>query len=168
LWAVLARVSYSEWIVLAKMVNFSPDATLHERFALVLHCTAREWRRAVDRRLKYLGVSQAQWMVIANIARADHPLSQSELADLLAVEGATVVSMIDRLVGAGFVLRVGSSSDRRVKHIVLTDVGKQMHDSVETEALNVRQLLLSRIDAEELERATELLERLLVELTILA
>ena len=48
------------------------------------------WRQAVDRCQVFLGVSQASWMTIAMAAQARRPLSQSELADRLAVEGATV------------------------------------------------------------------------------
>jgi len=133
---------------------------LNERFALALHATAREWRRAIDRRLKYLGVSQASWMTIATAARSPEPLSQSELADRLAVEGATIVAMIDRLVRAGLVLREGSHTDRRVKYIVLTDAGKQLHDAVQAEARAVRETLLAGIAREDLLKATQLLEQL--------
>jgi len=82
---------------------------IEERFSDALHSTSRSWRQAVDRRLKYLGVSQASWMTIAIAATARSPLSQSELADKLAVEGATMVAMIDRLVKAGLILREAST-----------------------------------------------------------
>ena len=89
-------------------------ADLEERFADALHGTARSWRLAVDRRLKNLGVSQASWMTIAVAAKARSPLSQSELADRLGVEGATMVSMVDRLVKAGLIVRQPSKTDRRI------------------------------------------------------
>ena len=44
---------------------------LQERFSTALHNTARAWRQAVDRRLKFLGVSQASWMTIAVAAKAE-------------------------------------------------------------------------------------------------
>src|SRR5258707_15386785 len=65
---------------------------LEERFSGALHNASRAWRQALDRRLKYLGVSQASWMTIAVAAKARAPLSQSELADRLGVEGATMVA----------------------------------------------------------------------------
>src|SRR6202161_3883785 len=91
---------------------------LDERFSSALHSSSRAWRQALDRRLKYLGVSQASWMTIAVAAKAHAPLSQSELAERLGVEGATMVAMVDRLVKAGFVLREPSTTERRVKRIV--------------------------------------------------
>jgi MarR family transcriptional regulator for hemolysin len=133
---------------------------LDERFSSALHSTSRAWRQAVDRRLKYLGVSQASWMTIAVAARARTPLSQSELADCLGVEGATMVAMVDRLVKAGLVIREPSTSDRRIKRVVLTQAGNVLYDKVRKEAAAFRKELLANIDPKTLLVATELLERL--------
>jgi MarR family transcriptional regulator, transcriptional regulator for hemolysin len=135
-----------------------PD--LEERFADALHSTARAWRQVVDRRLKSLGLSQASWMTIAVAAKARAPLSQSELADRLGVEGATMVAMVDRLVKAGLVVRQASKTDRRVKRVVLTDAGNRLFETVRAVAADVRRGLLADIDAKKLALATELLETL--------
>jgi MarR family transcriptional regulator for hemolysin len=133
---------------------------LEERFSDALHSTSRSWRQAVDRRLKYLGVSQASWMTIAIAAKARSPLSQSELADKLGVEGATMVAMIDRLVKAGLVNREGSTTDRRVKRVVLTAAGMKVYEKVKAEAVALRRDLLANTDQKKLLLATELLEGL--------
>src|ERR1700677_3404021 len=96
---------------------------IEERFAEALHGAARAWRQAVDRRLKPSGVSQASWAALAVASAAAVPLSQSELAERLGVEGATTVAMVDRLVRAGFVERQPSKTDRRVNRVVVTDTG---------------------------------------------
>jgi MarR family transcriptional regulator, transcriptional regulator for hemolysin len=133
---------------------------LEERFSGALHNTSRAWRQALDRRLKYLGVSQASWMTIAVAAKAPGPLSQSELADRLGVEGATMVAMVDRLVRAGLVMREPSTTDRRVKRVVLTQAGNLLYDKVRAEAAAFRKDLLADIDPKKLLAATELLEGL--------
>jgi MarR family transcriptional regulator, transcriptional regulator for hemolysin len=133
---------------------------LEERFSAALHNTSRAWRQAVDRRLKHLGVSQASWMTIAIAAKARRPLSQSELADKLAVEPATMVAMIDRLVKAGLVKREASSRDRRIKRVVLTPAGLKIYERVKTEAAALRKELLANADPKKLFIATELLESL--------
>ena len=133
---------------------------LDERFSSALQSTSRAWRQAVDRRLKYLGLSQASWMTIAVTAKARAPLSQSELADRLAVEGATMVAMIDRLVKAGLVIREPSTTDRRIKRVVLTEAGTLLYDKVRAEAAALRKELLADIDPKALLVATDLLERL--------
>src|SRR6266852_4158303 len=131
-----------------------------ERFATALYSTARAWRQAIDRRLKYLGVSQASWMTIAVAAKASEPLSQSELADKLGVEGATMVAMVDRLVKAGLVVREPSTTDRRVKRVVLTPAGNLLYDKVRAEAAAFSKELLANMDPEALLAATEVLEGL--------
>jgi MarR family transcriptional regulator for hemolysin len=133
---------------------------LEERFADALHAAARSWRLAIDRRLKSLGMSQASWMTIAVAAKAGTPMSQSELADRLGVEGATMVAMVDRLVKAGLVVREPSHSDRRVNHVVVTNAGMRLYDIVKSEAAAVRRELLTHIDPKRLAIATELLETL--------
>ena len=133
---------------------------LEERFSDALHSTSRSWRQAVDRRLKFLGVSQASWMTIAIAAKALSPLSQSELADKLGVEGATMVAMIDRLVKAGLANRETSTTDRRVNRVVLTAEGLKIYEKVKAEAAALRKELLAGTDQKQLLVATELLEGL--------
>lgn len=131
-----------------------------ERFSHALHNTARMWRLALDRRLKDLGVSQAGWLSIAYIAKAQAPLSQSELAGLVQVEAATMVSTIDRLEKAGLVQRVASESDRRVKHLIVTPEGQAIYDKVRAKADDMRREYLGRIGEEKLKIATDVLEEL--------
>ncbi len=133
---------------------------LEERFADALHGTARIWRQAVDRRLKNLGMSQASWMTIAVASKARSPLSQSELAERLGVEGATMVAMVDRLAKAGFVCRQPCQADRRINRVVLTEEGNRLFEVVKAEAAAVRRELLATIDPAKLAVATELLETL--------
>ncbi len=137
-----------------------PDLSLDERFAVALHNTARAWRQTIDSRLKDLGVSQAAWLAIATIAKSPGPLSQSELAHHLSIEGATMVAMVDRLTRAGYVERVASPGDRRVKRVVLTPAGLTLHGRVREKADEVRHDLLDGFDRIRLQAATELLEAL--------
>jgi MarR family transcriptional regulator for hemolysin len=135
-------------------------ADLAERFEHALYNIARGWRHAVDRRLRYLGIGMASWMAIAAASRVRSPLSQSELADMLWVSGASMVHMIDRLVKAGLVIRESSISDRRVNRIVITDAGHHLYAELKNEAAAVRQQLMASIELEKLAYLTELLEQM--------
>ena len=131
-----------------------------ERFSHAMHNSARMWRLALDRRLKDVGVSQAGWLSIAYIAKAEAPLSQSELAGLVQVEAATLVSTLDRLEKAGLVQRVASESDRRVKHLVVTPEGQAIYEKVRTRAEDLRRELIGKLDPEKVAVATAVLEDL--------
>jgi MarR family transcriptional regulator, transcriptional regulator for hemolysin len=134
---------------------------LQERFGKALHGASRAWRQAMDRRLRHLGLSQAGWMTIAIAAKSAPAPSQSELAEKLGVEGATMVAMVDRLVKAGLVQRETSTADRRVKRVVLTAAGADLYGKLKAEATQLLQEMLHDIDAKKLLNATEFLERLL-------
>ncbi len=133
---------------------------LEERFANALCGTARAWRQALDRRLKHLGLSQASWATLEAAATAAPVPSQSELALRLAVEGATMVAMIDRLVDAGLVVREPSTSDRRVKRVVVTAAGRRLYATVQAAAAEARKELLASADRRQLEDVTLALEAL--------
>jgi MarR family transcriptional regulator for hemolysin len=137
-----------------------PDSTPQERFSAALHASARSWRIALDARLKDLGVGQSGWLTIAMIAKSTTDLSQRALADLLGVEGPSVVAMLDRLEQAGLVLRAPSPTDRRVKLVHLTDSGLELFAKVRKEADAFRATVLAEVDPAALAAATALLEAL--------
>jgi MarR family transcriptional regulator for hemolysin len=143
------------------MIESPANATdLAERFESALYNAAKSWRHAVDRRLKYIGISLTGWMTIAAASQIFSPLSQSELADMLSVSSTSMVHMIDRLVKAGLVIREPSPSDRRVNRIVITDAGHCLYVQIKDEAAAIRQQLVAGIEAERLAHLTELLEQL--------
>lgn len=134
--------------------------TLEERFSYALHNSGRMWRQALDKRMKDLGVSQAGWLAIAYIAKTAAPLSLSELAGLVQVEAATMVSTVDKLESAGLTMRTASETDRRVKHVVLTAAGRELHAKVRHKADDMRREILSQIAPERLAATAEVLEQL--------
>lgn len=134
--------------------------SIDARFSLALHATARGWRVGLDRRLKFLGLGQAGWITIANIAKAGRPMSQTELANAAGVEGATMVTMLDRLVRDGLVERQASTTDRRIKLIFLTDEGMAVYEKLRAVARAYGQELLSGMDKADLRQATVILERI--------
>jgi MarR family transcriptional regulator for hemolysin len=80
--------------------------------------------------------------------------------DRLGVEGATMVAMVDRLVKAGLVVREPSTTDRRVKRVILTPAGNLLCDKLRAEATAFRKELLANMEPKALLIATELLEGL--------
>ncbi|NYE60637.1 MarR family transcriptional regulator for hemolysin [Duganella sp. 1224] len=135
-------------------------SSIEERFSAALHGSARAWRLAIDRRLKHLNLSQASWMAICLVAKEGEPPSQTRLAARAGVEDPTMVSTVDRLVKAGYMVRTPSATDRRVKLISLTPDGQHVYDTVWKEADVVRRELLGNVDAATLRTVTEFLEAL--------
>jgi MarR family transcriptional regulator, transcriptional regulator for hemolysin len=87
---------------------------------------ARLLRTVFDRRVRDLGITRAQWLVLTRLHRRPGA-SQSELADMMEVEKATAGRMIDRLETKGWVERRAQNGDRRVKRIYLTAEAERVH-----------------------------------------
>jgi MarR family transcriptional regulator for hemolysin len=134
--------------------------TIDERVSSALHGASRVWRLALDKRLKHLGIGQSGWMTIAMVAKAAEPLSQRALADLVGVEGPSMVSMLDRLERGGLLTRAPSAHDRRVKLVQLTDAGRKIYAEVHTVAQGFRADLFDGIDPAQLAVAADVLETL--------
>lgn len=92
---------------------------MDSNFAFEVAKTAHALRRAFDRRAATLGVTRAQWRVLAWLGREDG-IRQVALADGLDVEPITLCRMIDRLAEAGLVERRPDEEDRRAWRIHLT------------------------------------------------
>ena len=131
---------------------------MDERLSAALHGGARTWRLALDKRLKHLGIGQSGWMTIAMVAKSAEPMSQRALADLVGVEGPSMVSMLDRLERDGFVTRAPSAHDRRVKLVQLTEAGRKVFDEVKSVAESFRATLLAGLDPQAVAAAALLLE----------
>ena len=80
---------------------------------------ARLMRTAFDRRVRRLGLTRSQWLVINRLHRRPGA-TQSELADMLEVEKATAGRMVDRMEKKGWVVRRPDANDRRVNRLHLT------------------------------------------------
>jgi len=80
---------------------------------------ARLMRTAFDRRVRRLGLTRSQWLVINRLHRRPGA-TQSELAEMLEVEKATAGRMVDRMEKKGWVMRRPDAADRRVNRLFLT------------------------------------------------
>ena len=82
--------------------------------------TSRMMRRFYDRRASALGVTTAQWRVLAWLGH-EPGMKQVELAERLDIEPITACRILDRLEEAGLVERQRDPDDRRAWRLVLTD-----------------------------------------------
>jgi MarR family transcriptional regulator for hemolysin len=80
---------------------------------------ARMMRSAFDRRVRRLGLTRSQWLVLSLLHRRPG-VSQSELAEMLEVERAAAGRMIDRLERRNWLVRRPDPIDRRINRLYLT------------------------------------------------
>ncbi|MBX9944075.1 MAG: MarR family transcriptional regulator [Reyranella sp.] len=92
----------------------------------VLSDVARLMRTVFDRRVRGLGLTRAQWLVLSRLYRRPGA-SQTELADMLEVDRASAGRMIDRMEKGGWVERRADDGDRRVRRLYLTAEARRVH-----------------------------------------
>lgn len=133
------------------------DKTL---FPQILFTTARSWRNQMDKRLKPLGLSQAKWRALIQLSLADQAMSQTDLAERLCIEKASLVGLIDRLVKGGWVLRKPDPVDRRGRLIYLTPKAISTLEIIHQTADKLRQEILCVIPQNKLEECIYLLQQI--------
>jgi MarR family transcriptional regulator, transcriptional regulator for hemolysin len=85
----------------------------HPPLGFILHDVARFLRKRFEQRARGLGLTRAQWQVLAHLAQ-NEGIHQGGLADILEVEPITLGRIVDKLEAAGLVERRPHATDRRI------------------------------------------------------
>jgi MarR family transcriptional regulator, transcriptional regulator for hemolysin len=131
---------------------------MDRNFAFDVAETAQTLRRAFDRRAATLGVTRAQWRVLAWLGHQDG-LRQVELADSLDLEPITLCRMIDRLADAELVERRRDEEDRRAWRIHLTEKARPVLEALRGIASDFLDEALEGVSAAEQAQVRDVLAR---------
>ena len=130
-----------------------------EYIGVVISDVARLLRTEFDRRVRRLGITRAQWLVLTRLHRRPGA-SLSELAEMMEVEKATAGRMIDRLVANGWVERRTQADDRRVKRVYLTPEAERVHKRIWRVAEDTVNAGLADLSEKESKQLMGLLQRI--------
>lgn len=115
----------------------SPDLTLGY---LVLD-VARLMSASFEARTRSIGVTRAQWSLIAALVR-NEGCNQARLAELMQITPISLGRLVDRMAKAGWVERRAEEGDRRSYRLFLTAKAhairpalRQLSDETQAEAL---------------------------------
>jgi DNA-binding MarR family transcriptional regulator len=125
---------------------------------LLLYDTARLMRRDFDRRMRHVGLTRAQWMVISYLAR-DEGSNQAAIADFLDVEPITIVRHLDRLEETGWIERRVDPNDRRARRIYLTDKARPIIEMKRELGAEMREMMLAGLSDKARNDLTDSLQR---------
>jgi MarR family transcriptional regulator, transcriptional regulator for hemolysin len=97
---------------------------------LLIHDVSRLLRRRIDQQAHEIGLTSAQWRVLASVARTEmrheEPLNQASLADQMDMEPITLSRLIDRMEQAKLIERRAHPSDRRAHRLYLTEAARPL------------------------------------------
>lgn len=129
-----------------------------EYIGYVLSDVARLIRTVFDRRVRDIGLTRAQWLVLTRLYRRPGA-SQTELADMLEIDRASAGRMIDRMQKNGWVERRADSEDRRINRLYLTADARRAHKDMWAIAETTVDDALAPLSAAEREQFTRLAAR---------
>jgi MarR family transcriptional regulator for hemolysin len=133
-----------------------PLTALRAEFLEELAVTSRKLRTLFDARVRAKGLTLARARTLMQLARRDG-MTQSELAEILEVEGPTLVRLLDGLETQGLTERLPVEGDRRAKQIALTEAGRTLAAEVMRVGNDMREEILADIPKADLLGATEIL-----------
>ncbi len=120
-------------------------------FGFLVHDVARLLRREFDRRAREMGLTRAQWAVIAHLRR-NEGINQAGLAELVEIAPITLARLLDRMEAAGWIERRPDPADRRARRLYLTDRARAELKVVRKVAREVRAKALAGLTAEDTAR----------------
>ena len=133
--------------------------SLNEQFSESIFLITHAWRTELDRRLRPLGFSHSRWLLLMHLSRNDgcthHALAQS-----MGIEAATLVKLVDHMEREGLLKRCASETDRRVKHLRLSEAGKKVVENICSYAADLRKEVLSVLNQSEIKTAMDVLNNI--------
>lgn len=112
-----------------------------QSLGFVLNDVARMWRRAFNRRVQELGLTQVQWQALAHIS-LNKGMRQSQLADILEVQPISVARLIDRMEASGWICRKPDPKDRRAINLYPTEKAEPILKKMQAYAADLRAFAL--------------------------
>jgi DNA-binding MarR family transcriptional regulator len=134
------------------MSGRNPERSL----GFLLHDVSRLLRKRFDRRARTIGLTRAQWSVLAHLSR-NEGINQAALADILEIEPITLVHQLDKLEAAGWIERRLDAADRRVRLLFITATGRKILEKMQVLGAETRAEALAGIPAAEHEALIETL-----------
>jgi DNA-binding MarR family transcriptional regulator len=83
----------------------------------------------IDDALKPHGLARSQWQVLSRVRR-EGTLTQKDLQHAMQVESATLTGIVDVLATKGWLERLESAEDKRVRVLQLTPEGRDRLESI--------------------------------------
>lgn len=126
---------------------------------------SQAFRTMSDAFTDQVDMHRGQAVLLCTVAKVDG-MTQSELAEQLAVQGATVTNMLQRMEESGLVVRRRDSEDNRLVRVFITDTGRAKELELTEQFRAMQEAIFQNISADERVELRRLLQQLLVNLNI--
>lgn len=126
----------------------------------LINYLARLFARALYRRIGRHGVTRGQFPVLLMLWEQEG-VTQTQLAERLAVEQPTMANTLKRMERDGLIVRVPDAEDRRQAHIHLTPRGRALEEVLTDSARETNAVALADLDPAERQQLLALARRVI-------
>ncbi|MDW8296103.1 MAG: MarR family transcriptional regulator [Raineya sp.] len=129
-----------------------------EALGLYFHLLDKTYHKLLSYDLDFTGLER-YFFVLWAISKAEEPLSQQNLADLLKVDKATIVRIVDDLEQKGYIKRFLNENDKRAYVLILDKKGQRYIKDIQEGIRNLNDEMLFNFSPREKEIFVELLRK---------
>ncbi|UGV28197.1 MarR family transcriptional regulator [Rhodopseudomonas boonkerdii] len=126
-------------------------------FLSALFETQRMLRQLADKEARHLGMTRAQWAVLAKVERNEGQ-KQTELADAMEMAPISLTRLIDKLCDNGLIERRNDDTDRRIKRLYLTEAARPLMAKLAVLRSDLMQVAFAGLSEAEMHRLVDRLE----------
>lgn len=102
------------------------------------------YRHLSDRLMEQIGMHRAPAALLCRLFLQDG-LTQSELAEQLSLQGASVTQVLQRMEEAGWVRRERDAEDNRLVRVYLTEKGREKERSITEQFMKLQETIFAGI-----------------------
>jgi len=99
-------------------------------------------------KLAPFGITPVQHLILAVLGEEDF-LSPVEISDRVAMDGATLSGVLDRMAEAGLIKKEGNPEDRRSIRVSLSPKAKKMREELAEQRKSINEELTAKFSLEE-------------------
>jgi MarR family transcriptional regulator, organic hydroperoxide resistance regulator len=125
---------------------------------------SQAYRTLSDNFMDRIGMHRAQASLLCRLF-LNNGLTQSEIAEQLSVQGATITNILQRMEEAGLVTRQRDSEDNRLVRVYLTEAGRQKERAITEQFLKLEGTIFEGINENDRVRIRSLLQQILQNMT---
>lgn len=129
-------------------------------FALITSRSAKIFAAALEKELKPYNVTRAQWIAMYYIYNNEN-ITQRQLANKVSSTEPTVVRLIQKMEYDGFLYRMGSGEDKRIKYLKLTEKGLKTCVDLDPIVEKYKNDIVAGVSEDELQILTAVLDKMI-------
>jgi DNA-binding MarR family transcriptional regulator len=121
---------------------------------------SQAYRGLSDAFMDQIGMHRAQATLLCRLFVHDG-MTQSEIAEQLSVQGATVTNMLQRMEEAGLVARRRDPDDNRLVRVYLTEAGRKRERAITEQFMKVEEAVFEGLDHRDRSTLRRMLKQML-------